>query len=119
MGTIKTKITLENKDLKLFNEFELSDVEVFIEFETSDGKHYTDKALAEKHQEELNTYNDNSKKIYSVKDVQISKETIQQYFYQMICAECPFGKECRDMEERVRRHTTDTFSLCSIITNSL
>jgi hypothetical protein len=88
-------------------------------FETSDGKVFTDKLLAENHQKVLDTYNDNSKKIYSVKDVQISKETIQQYFYQMICAECPFGKECRDMEERVRRHTTDTFSLCSIITNSL
>jgi hypothetical protein len=113
MGIIKTKITLENKDLKLFNEFELSDVEVFIEFETSDGKHYTDKALAEKHQKELDTYNDNSN---SVKDVQISKDTIKQYFYQMKCAECPFGKECRDMEERVRRHTTSTFTLCSIIT---
>ena len=112
MGKIKTKITLENKDLKLFNEFELSDVEVLIEFETSDGKHYTDKVLAEEHQKELNMYNENSKKLYSVKGVQISKETIQQYFYQMKCAECPFGKECRDMKDRVRRHTTSTFSLC-------
>lgn len=97
----------------------MEEIKIKTTFETSDGKVFTDKELAEKHQEELNTYNDNSKKVYSVKDVQISKETIQQYFYQMKCAECPFGKECRDMEDRVRRHTTSTFSLCSIITNSL
>ena len=84
-------------------------------FETSDGKVFTDKLLAEKHQKELDKYNDNSN---SVKDAKISKKTIQQYFYQMKCGECPFVKECRDMEERVRCHTTDIFSLCSIITNS-
>ena len=88
-------------------------------FETSDGKQFTDEALAENHQKELNTYNENSKKVYSVDDVQISKKTIQQYFYQMGCSECPFGKECQDMEARIRCHTTSTFSLCSVITNSL
>ena len=100
-------------------EHNMKELKIKTTFETSDGKIFTNKALAENHQKELNTYYDNSKKVYSVDDVQISKKTIQQYFYQMRCSECPFGKECRDMEERIRRHTTSTFNLCSVITNSL
>ena len=51
-------------------------------FETSDGKQFTDEALAKNHQKELNTYNENSKKVYTffVRNTKIYFSTLPVIF---------------------------------------
>lgn len=40
-------------------------------------------------------------------------------FFSQGCEVCPFQEECETMYNRIRRSTTDTFDLCSVIKNRM
>lgn len=45
----------------------------------------------------------------------MTEEQIVNMFKNMHCNECPIKRQCSNLEKNMRQHSTDTYSLCSVI----
>lgn len=85
---------------------------------TKDGKEFTNKNDAIEHELNLKRKERNKNGIIKLNSgVSISHDDIVEYFTKLTCKSCPFSEECDNMYSRIRRSTTDAFSLCHVIKN--
>lgn len=87
-----------------------------ITYIASDGKEFDDKNAAIEYENLFKKWEQNKNnaiKLGSV--VSVSCDDIIEYFKKLSCDKCPFVRNCDKMENRIRRSTTDTFTLCDVM----
>lgn len=87
--------------------------EIYVAF---DGKEFESEVRCKEYEDYLKENEKRKKKIITLKSgKELTGANVEEFFQLLKCPECPFDKECHEMEERIRRHTTDTFCLCDVI----
>ena len=82
----------------------------------SDGKEFADKNDAIKYENSLKKLEQNKNNLIKLgSGVSVSRDDIIEYFKKLSCDKCPFVRNCDKMENRIRRSTTDTFTLCDVM----
>ncbi len=91
--------------------------EIYVAF---DGKEFDTEKECQNYEEEnnKNTLNEN-RLFYLESGKSLTKNEVKEFFKKVSCSECPFSKECRAMEQRIRCSTTDTFCLCDTILGNI
>ena len=91
--------------------------EIYVAF---DGTEFDTEKECQNYEEEnnKNTINEN-RLVYLESGKSLTKDEVKEFFKKISCSECPFSKECRAMEQRIRRSTTDTFCLCNTILGNI
>jgi hypothetical protein len=86
---------------------------------TEDGTEFDELENAKEHEKNLKART----RLIEINNGKIlSKEDILNYFervYSDGCKKCPFKPECDNVYQATRRHSTDTFVLCSAIENAI
>ena len=87
-----------------------------ITYIASDGKEFDDKHAAIKYENLFKKWEQNKNNgIKLGSGVSVSRDDIIEYFKKLSCNKCPFVRNCDKMENRIRRSTTDTFTLCDVM----
>ena len=87
-----------------------------ITYITSDGKEFDDKNAAIKYENSFKKWEQNKNNDIKLGfGVIVSRDDIIEYFKKLSCDKCPFVRNCDKMENRIRRSTTDTFTLCDVM----
>ena len=85
-----------------------------------DGMEFYNKEECQKYEAELKRQNENEERVFNLDSGKtLTKNEVKEFFRKMSCDKCPFSKECRAMEQRIRCSTTDTFCLCDTILGNI
>lgn len=80
-------------------------------YRTADGKVFDTEEAAKKHEIEMTA----NVAIKLSNGKVLGKDDIEEFFRLSKCENCPFMVACKNMKDEIRKHTTDTFTLCDVI----
>ena len=87
--------------------------ETYIAF---DGTEFDTKDECQNYELEQEKIEGNEERVFYLESGKtLMKHEIKEFFRKTSCGKCPFTRECRAMEQRIRMSTTNTFNLCDVM----